>query len=141
GGRGAGHRPEYAVPQTQIVWAVSSPHAERAVFVTRSVTATSSSNAQGFAMRLTLRLRIVLTLVPPLVLIAVLGTAGVWLLSRLGRGIEAILHDNYRSVLYMERLGESLERIDASFALDLAGDRKVARQQYDEHWKAYHRWL
>ena len=92
-------------------------------------------------MRLTLRLRIFLTLVPPFLLIAVLGTIGVVLLSRLGGGIGAILHDNYRSVLYMERLGEALERIDSSFPLALAGYREEAQQQYDENWKVYWEWF
>jgi signal transduction histidine kinase len=92
-------------------------------------------------MRLTLRLRVFVTLVPPLVLIAVLGVAGVALLSQLGGGIGAILHDNYRSVIFMERLGESLERIDSSYVLDLAGYHKEAGQQYEDGWKAYRKWL
>src|SRR5437870_428141 len=92
-------------------------------------------------MRLTLRYRIFLTLLPLLVLMAVLGTAGVVLLYRLGGGIDAILHDNYRSVLYMERLGEALERIDSSFTFALAGREDKARKQYEPSWTAYRKWL
>jgi PAS domain S-box-containing protein len=92
-------------------------------------------------MTLTLRARVFFTLLPLLVLIAVLGTAGVVLLYRLGGGIDAILHDNYRSVLYMERLGEAVERIDSSFQFALAGRQDLARPQYDREWRAYRKWL
>jgi NtrC-family two-component system sensor histidine kinase KinB len=94
-------------------------------------------------MGLTLRQRIFFTLFPLLVLIAVLGTAGVVLLSRLGGGIGAILHNNYRSVLYMERLGEALERIDSSFTFALSGPdhEKKARQQFEQSWTTYRDWL
>jgi signal transduction histidine kinase len=92
-------------------------------------------------MTLTLRARVFLTLLPLLVLIAVLGTAGVVLLYRLGGGIGAILHDNYRSVLYMERLGEAVERIDSSFTFALAGRDDLARPQYEREWRAYRKWL
>jgi signal transduction histidine kinase len=93
-------------------------------------------------MNLTLRLRIFLTLLPLLVLIVVLGTAGMILLSRLGGGIGAILHDNYRSVLFMERLNEALERIDSAFTFALVpGHEGKAREQYDASWTTYREWL
>jgi signal transduction histidine kinase len=92
-------------------------------------------------MTLNLRHRVFLTLLPLLVLLAVLGTAGVVLLYRLGSGIGAILHDNYRSVLYMERLGEALERIDSSFTFALAGEEDRARAQYQAQGQAYRKWL
>jgi signal transduction histidine kinase len=92
-------------------------------------------------MTLTLRSRIFLTLLPLLVLLAVLGTAAVILLYRLGGGIGAILHDNYRSVLYMERLGEAVERIDSSFQFAIAGKEDRARKQFASQWQAYRKWL
>ena len=66
-------------------------------------------------MTLTLKHRIFLTLVPLLLLLAVLGSAGVVLLLRLGNSINAILRENYASVTSMERLNEAVERIDSSF--------------------------
>jgi signal transduction histidine kinase len=86
----------------------------------------------------TLRSRILLTLVPLLALLAVIGGAGATLLSRLGGRIDLILRDNYDSVLYMERLNEALERIDTSFQFTLAGREGMAREQYAQNWKAYY---
>jgi PAS domain S-box-containing protein len=79
----------------------------------------------------------VLTLLPLLALIALLGGAAVLLLYRLGGRIDDILHENYDSVLYMERLNEALERIDSSFQFALAGREDKAKEQHEESWKAY----
>src|SRR3954467_6008128 len=92
-------------------------------------------------MTLPLRYRIVLPLVPLLALVAVLGVLGVVILSRLGDRIGAILHNNYRSVLYMERLGESVERIDSSFTFALTGKEERAGKQFQSHWGQYEEWL
>jgi PAS domain S-box-containing protein len=88
-------------------------------------------------MTLTLRTRIDLTLVPLLALLLVLGSGGVVLLSRLGGLIDAILRENYDSVIAMERLRETLERIDSSFQFTLSGEETKARAQYRANWEAY----
>src|SRR5579872_6132223 len=85
-------------------------------------------------MSLTLRHRIFLTIVPLLLLLAVIGTVGVVLLLRLGNSADAILRENYVSVVAMERLNEALERIDSSFQFALAGEEDKAKHQYDENW-------
>ncbi|HKM52325.1 MAG TPA: HAMP domain-containing protein, partial [Isosphaeraceae bacterium] len=89
-------------------------------------------------MTLTLRYRILLTLLPLLLVLIVLGTAGVVLLYRLGGGIDAILRENYDSVIAMERLNEALERIDSSFQFALSGQEEKAAEQYHSNWKPYH---
>jgi PAS domain S-box-containing protein len=91
------------------------------------------------AMTLSLRYRIVLTLVPPLLLLVILGVIATILIQRLGNRIDAILRENYDSVLYMERLNEALERIDSSFTFALAGEEERARKQYEQNWPAYSR--
>src|SRR5262249_44244953 len=78
-----------------------------------------------------------LTLAPLLLLLAILGGAAAWLLYRLGGRIDAILRENYDSVVFMERLNEALERIDSSFQFALAGEAK-AKEQYDANWPIYH---
>jgi NtrC-family two-component system sensor histidine kinase KinB len=88
-------------------------------------------------MRLPLRHRIVLTLLPLLALIAILGGSAVLLLHQLGSRIDKILHENFDSVLFMQRLNEALERIDSSFQFALAGREDKARQQYADNWKSY----
>jgi signal transduction histidine kinase len=88
-------------------------------------------------MILTLRYRIFLTLLPLLLLLLVLGGAGVVLLLRLGYSIDEILRENYESVIAMERLNEALERIDSSFQFALAGREQKARKQYSDNWSLY----
>jgi NtrC-family two-component system sensor histidine kinase KinB len=88
-------------------------------------------------MMLTLRRRILLNLAPLLFLLVVLGGAGTWMLYRMGSTIDAIMRDNYDSVVFMERLAEAAERIDTSFQSCLGGDEGASRQQYEEAWKVY----
>ncbi len=92
-------------------------------------------------MTLSLRSRILLTLAPLLVLLAILGSAGAWLLYHLGGRIDIILRENYESVIAMERLNEALERIDSSFQFALAGEGDKARGQYAPSWDAYRKAL
>jgi signal transduction histidine kinase len=95
------------------------------------------SRVNGLPM--SLRARVFLTLALLLFLLAVLGSAGVVLLHRLGGRIDAILRENYDSVRAMERLNEAAERIDSSFRLALAGrkEEKGAHDLYDASWRLY----
>lgn len=93
-----------------------------------------------------LRLRIVATLLPLLVLVAIMGSAGVILLHRLGDSIDIILRENYKSVVAMQDAKEAFERIDSSFQFMLVArglpDAKVrqalednARKDYEKNWR------
>jgi signal transduction histidine kinase/HAMP domain-containing protein len=93
-------------------------------------------------MSISLRQRILLTIVPLLVIVAVLGSAGVALLLRLGNSAGAIMRENYDSVIAMQHLNEALERIDSSFQFTLNGRHDAdllnrAKLQYDRNWTAY----
>ena len=101
---------------------------------------------------ITLRKRILLTLLPLLILLCVLGSAGVLLLRQLGGSIDVILRENYHSVIAMQDLKEALERIDSSFQFMMVAqglqdhqERDVLTQnalkQFDTNWEAYQRAL
>jgi PAS domain S-box-containing protein len=88
-------------------------------------------------MTLSLRHRIILTWIPLLVLLTGLGGTSMILLHQLGGRIKLILHENYDSVVAMERLKEALERIDSSFQFALAGREDDARNQFEKYWPLY----
>ncbi|MFO0845651.1 MAG: ATP-binding protein [Gemmataceae bacterium] len=88
-------------------------------------------------MTLPLRHRIFLTLAPLLLLLAILGSAGVVLLYRLGNSTKAILRENYDSVIAMERINEAMERIDSSFQFALAGRIDKSHEAYTKNWQDY----
>ncbi len=89
-------------------------------------------------MTRSLRRRILLTLTPLLMLLAVLGGVGTVLLFHLGNRIDDILRENYVSVRAMEELNEALERIDSSFQFALDGhDEEEAKKQFDDNWTLY----
>jgi PAS domain S-box-containing protein len=92
-------------------------------------------------MALSFRIRTHLALLPLLLLLAIIGGTAVFLLHRLGGRIDVILRENYDSVLYMERLKESLERIDSSYTFALAGQEQKARDQYRQQWPTYEKYL
>jgi signal transduction histidine kinase len=88
-------------------------------------------------MNLSLRRRILLTMVPPLVLFAALGIGGVVLVRELAYRIDAILRENYDSVRAMEELNEALERIDSAYQFALAGKETEARKSHADNWPRY----
>jgi signal transduction histidine kinase len=90
-------------------------------------------------MSLSLRQRLVLTILPSLVLPAALGAVGIVLLGRVANRIDDILHENYESVVFMVGLNEALERIDSSFNYALLGREKDAYQDYQRNWAEYER--
>ncbi|HEX4000114.1 MAG TPA: ATP-binding protein [Pirellulales bacterium] len=86
---------------------------------------------------MTLRSRILLTLLPLLALLAIVGGAAATLLHRVGGSIALILRENYGSVVAMERLNEALGRIDSSFQFAIAGEENKSLEQYRRGWRGY----
>ncbi len=86
---------------------------------------------------MTFRRRIIVAMIPLFILLAVLGGTATILLYNLSHRIDAILRENYDSVVYMQNLNEALERIDSSFQFALAGREKDSREQYEKSWKAF----
>src|SRR5262249_7108410 len=118
-------RPEHAIPQAETLRPLK-----------RDSVPFRTLYAKG-TMTLSLRHRIILTWIPLLVLLTGLGGTSMILLHQLGGRIKLILHENYDSVVAMERLKEALERIDSSFQFALAGREEDARNQFEKYWPLY----
>jgi len=89
-------------------------------------------------MTLSLRTRLLLMVLPFVLLLAALGTAGVLLLYRVGNRIDDILRENYDSVKAMIGLGHTVHRLDSLFCQALLS-RDRTRAEYQQLWKDY--WL
>jgi two-component system, NtrC family, sensor histidine kinase KinB len=70
----------------------------------------------------------------------VVAWAVVNLLS-LGKASDAILRDNYRSILAAENMVDSLERQDSGILLTLLGDRETGMAQLKENEALFLQWL
>ena len=74
-------------------------------------------------------------------LMAVLMLGAVFNFFRLGRSIDRILKDNYKSVVAAQNMKESLERQDSATTFFLAGQKEKARKQYDANWPIFQKAL
>ncbi|MFN7976083.1 MAG: ATP-binding protein [Acidobacteriota bacterium] len=83
---------------------------------------------------MTLRSKLLLSQLPLVAALLVLGIAGIMVARSLGQSSRAILQDNYRSVLAVQRMKESLERMDSG-ALFLVADHR----EEGEAQAAFHR--
>src|SRR5262245_29697530 len=101
----------------------------------------SSFTLRPSSFPMTLRQRLLLTLTPSLVLLALLGGVGIFLLQLVSNRIGEILHENYDSVVFMVSLNEALERIDSSFNYAMLGDEEAARSAYAANWRRYQKEL
>ena len=84
-------------------------------------------------MSMSLRRRILLTVLPFLLLLAGLGGTGTLLMLRLGQQTDAILRENYDSVVAMAQLNEAAERIDSAQLFALAGQENPSREIYRDN--------
>jgi two-component system, NtrC family, sensor histidine kinase KinB len=75
---------------------------------------------------MSLRLKLLLALVPLGLALVVVGVSAVWSLTALGTESQLILSDNYRSVLAAQRMQEAIERLDRAALLLLIGHPKPA---------------
>ncbi|MBC8103326.1 MAG: HAMP domain-containing protein [Cytophagales bacterium] len=90
-------------------------------------------------MRRSLRTELVLSyllLVGLMLLVMLVAVVGFF---RLGRSIDRILEDNYKSVVAAQNMKEALERMDSAATFHLAGQTAKARQQYQENHVRFER--
>ena len=79
----------------------------------------------------TLRMKLMLGFLPLLAILIGLGLWAIAMFYGLGGNIDVILRENYRSVLAVERMKESLERMDSGLMFAFSGRAQQARQQFD----------
>jgi len=78
---------------------------------------------------MSLRTKLLLAQIPLGLALAVVGAMSVYTVTALGRSSQAILADNYRSVLAAQRMKESIERLDSAALFVVAGQRELALEQ------------
>lgn len=93
----------------------------------------------------TLKIKLLIGLLPTLVIMVTLGLWAIVMFYRLGNNIDVILRENYRSVLAAEGMKESIERmdsgllfevidrVDTSRAFAVSGHLERGRKQFDEN--------
>src|SRR5213083_67954 len=72
---------------------------------------------------MTLRTKLLLAQLPLAIVLALVCIFSVVMISSLGSHSQTILKDNYRSVLAMQRMKESIERMDSAALFLIAGRR------------------
>lgn len=92
-------------------------------------------------MTWTLRKKILLGYGIAFLLLAVIFVLSFVNLQRLGRASEAILSENYRSILAAEHMVNALERQDSGVLLYLLEDRERGIRQFRENQAAFQQWL
>ena len=77
----------------------------------------------------------------PLALVVLVGGWGITNLRRLGKASEAILKENYNSILAAENTIEALERQDSAILLFLLENRDRGSQQFQNNQIEFLKWL
>lgn len=88
-----------------------------------------------------LRSKILLGYSLSLALVILVGAWGINNLRRLGRASEAILEENYNSILAAENIIDAIERQDSAILLYLLENRNRGIQQYRQNQIEFLKWL
>lgn len=86
---------------------------------------------------MSLRLKLLVALLPLAVALGVVGVLAVPTTNSLGRSAQSILTDNYRSVLAAQRMTDAIGRLDDAASLRLLGAHDLA----SDHARAMAGWL
>lgn len=82
---------------------------------------------------MTLRTKLLLAQAPLGIVLALVCVLSVAIISSIGSHSQTILKDNYRSVLAVQRMKESIERMDSAALFLVAGQREKGLRQAVEH--------
>src|SRR5512137_136256 len=88
-------------------------------------------------MKFTLRQKIFIVFALLLLIAAVIGMQSIQRFNLLGRSIDVILKENYRSVIACQRMKDALERIDSGLLFILSGFVKEGIDQIEENRKNF----
>jgi NtrC-family two-component system sensor histidine kinase KinB len=88
-------------------------------------------------MKFTLRQKIFVVFALLLTIAAVIGTQSIQRFNLLGKSIDVILKENYRSVIACQRMKDALERIDSGLLFILSGFVKEGIDQIEENRKNF----
>ena len=88
-----------------------------------------------------LRNKILLGYSLPLVLVVLVGAWGITNLRRLGKASEAILEENYNSILAAEKTIDAIERQDSAILLFLLENRDRGIEQFRQNQIEFLKWL
>ncbi len=86
---------------------------------------------------MTLRLKLLLALAPLFLALLVISVVGGISLARLGKSSDKIFEDNYRSILAIQRMKESIENLDSSVLSIVAGRREAGEDLMDLHRRRF----
>src|SRR6516165_679550 len=81
--------------------------------------------------------RIIIGLLPLITLLVVVGCYALGLFAYSGGAIDVILRENYRSIVAMQNIKESAERLDSALFFTLAGEWDRSRKMYEENMPAF----
>jgi two-component system, NtrC family, sensor histidine kinase KinB len=86
-----------------------------------------------------LQTKLLLAQLPLLVGLAVSGYVGSSMMTAVGLSSERILHENYRSVLAVQRMKEAAERIDSGALFIVAGHGELGNRQIEVNTAVFER--
>jgi signal transduction histidine kinase len=81
---------------------------------------------------MTLNRRLLLGISPLLVIFLAVGIYGIYLFTKLGGAIDVILRENYRSVVYAQKMKEASEQMDAGLLFALGGEESKGKELFQQ---------
>ena len=84
-----------------------------------------------------IRHRLILGFGGLLAVVVVVGVLTMTQIDHLGKAIDVILKENYRSVIACQNMKESLERMDSGILYTLAGNSREGNQLIEKHAKLF----
>src|SRR5262245_12001955 len=86
---------------------------------------------------MSMRSKLAVGFAPLAIAMIIISVAGGFFLTRLGRSSEQVLKDNYRSVLALQRMTDSVEALDSTALFVIAGRSDLAGQETEQHRKRF----